>query len=214
MFWRGLNLQHVAWMFVGIGIRKAMDIGAHRKRTYLGKPTVEGELWKRAFWLLVAYERIDSTALGRSCILQDEECASFFLFYISCGSFSAISIDVDLPLEVDDEYWETEDPASAFQQPKDIPASVTALNLWIRLTQIIAYALRTLVCHIDSLCLSDVILSFKVQYAVHDSRLLFGVSTTQCREEAISHLNTALSDWTNSVPKHRMTQPVFVLTSD
>ena len=73
MFWRGQNHQPLAWLIVGVGIRKAMDIGAHRKKMYCNKPSVESELWKRAFWLLVAYERIDSFAVGRSCILQDEE---------------------------------------------------------------------------------------------------------------------------------------------
>jgi hypothetical protein len=70
---RAGDSQHVAWLFVGVGLRKAMDIGIHRKRTYPSKPSVEGELWKRAFWLLVAFERTDSVALGRSCIIHDEE---------------------------------------------------------------------------------------------------------------------------------------------
>lgn len=35
---------------VGIGIRLAQDVGAHRRRTQNGELTVEDELWKRAFW--------------------------------------------------------------------------------------------------------------------------------------------------------------------
>jgi hypothetical protein len=86
---------------VGIGIRLAQDVGAHRRKIYNRKPTVEDELWKRAFWwvstckspntssqldvflavlsffmndrLLVCIDRIISSGLGRPCALQDEE---------------------------------------------------------------------------------------------------------------------------------------------
>lgn len=35
---------------VGVGIRLAQDVGAHRKRKTKDPMTVEDELWKRAFW--------------------------------------------------------------------------------------------------------------------------------------------------------------------
>lgn len=35
---------------VGMGLRLAQEMGAHRKRRYGPTPTVEGELMKRAFW--------------------------------------------------------------------------------------------------------------------------------------------------------------------
>jgi hypothetical protein len=35
---------------VGIGLRLAQDVGAHRRRSHHGPPTVEDELSKRAFW--------------------------------------------------------------------------------------------------------------------------------------------------------------------
>lgn len=82
--------------------------------------------------------------------------ASFPLFPIRCcgmvltegrlclsGPF--ISFDADLPLEVDDEYWENEDPELAFRQPEGKPSRVTAYNLWLRLTDIIDLVLRTFV---------------------------------------------------------------------
>lgn len=55
------------------------------------------------------------------------------------------SFDVDLPLEVDDEYWETEDPSAAFQQPLGIPSKVGAFILFIKLSQIVAFAMKTVV---------------------------------------------------------------------
>lgn len=50
MFLRGTSLHPGAWIFIGSGLRKAMDIGAHRKKVYKDKPNAEDELWKRAFW--------------------------------------------------------------------------------------------------------------------------------------------------------------------
>jgi hypothetical protein len=60
-------------MFVGVGIRKAMDVGAHRKRVYRNLPAADEELWKRAFWMLIGFDRVDSAFLGRSCLVGEEE---------------------------------------------------------------------------------------------------------------------------------------------
>ena len=35
---------------VGIGIRLAQEVGAHRRKAQDHVMTVEDELWKRAFW--------------------------------------------------------------------------------------------------------------------------------------------------------------------
>ncbi|KAJ7080226.1 hypothetical protein C8R44DRAFT_895445 [Mycena epipterygia] len=40
------------WTWIGIGILMAQDVGVHRARSPGQQPTVESELWKRAFWLL------------------------------------------------------------------------------------------------------------------------------------------------------------------
>jgi Fungal specific transcription factor domain len=77
MFWRGGDCQPNAWIFIGVGIRKAQDVGAHRKKVYRNKPSVEEDLWKRVFWLLVSFDRINSAELGRSCNIRDEECVIF-----------------------------------------------------------------------------------------------------------------------------------------
>ena len=58
------------------------------------------------------------------------------------------SIDLDLPTEVDDEYWENDDPELAFRQPEGKPALVASFNQWIKLSHIIAYALKTLVSYL------------------------------------------------------------------
>lgn len=54
-------------------------------------------------------------------------------------------MDVDPPLVVDDEYWVTGEPESAFQQPPGKPSYMEAFELWLKLTKISAFAVRTLV---------------------------------------------------------------------
>ncbi|KAG0702839.1 fungal-specific transcription factor domain-containing protein [Suillus ampliporus] len=88
----GTSAPQACWTIVGIGIRLAQDVGAHRRKAYGNKPTVEEELWKRAFWVLVSLDRLMSSSLGRPCAIQDED------------------FDLELPIECDDEYWEHPDP--------------------------------------------------------------------------------------------------------
>lgn len=55
------------------------------------------------------------------------------------------SFDLELPVECDDEYWITEDPKLAFKQPPGKPSTVAYFNCLLRLNQILAFALRTIV---------------------------------------------------------------------
>lgn len=121
----------------------AQDVGAHRKKVYTATPTIEEELWKRAFWcvvplisldatlyscrVLVSMDRSISSALGRPCAIQDED------------------FDLDLPTECDDEYWNHPDPNLAWKQPSGKASIVTFFNCFLRLNQILAFALRTIV---------------------------------------------------------------------
>ena len=58
-----------------------------------------------------------------------------------------VSFDLDLPLEVDDEYWEgRQDSEKIFEQPRNTPSRIVAFNHFIKLTQIMAFTMRTMVC--------------------------------------------------------------------
>lgn len=35
---------------IGIGVRLALEAGAHKRKADNVKPTIEYELWKRSFW--------------------------------------------------------------------------------------------------------------------------------------------------------------------
>ncbi|KAI0774799.1 fungal-specific transcription factor domain-containing protein [Trametes elegans] len=116
---------HTSWTVIGLGLRKAVEAGVHRRRVYK-ELTPEDELWRRAFWALVTMDWINGHGLGRPCSIRDED------------------MDTNLPTECDDEYWTAADPNDAFKQPLGKPSKVTAFNLLVRLVQIIAYASRTI----------------------------------------------------------------------
>ncbi|KAJ6571027.1 fungal-specific transcription factor domain-containing protein [Mycena vulgaris] len=120
-----LSMPTPCWTLIGIGIRLAQDVGAHRAKA-MGAATVESELWKRAFWVIVCMDRLCSALLGRPCAMQYED------------------FDVELPLECDDEFWENEDPALAFKQPAGKPSQIGFFNSFIRLTNILAVSLKML----------------------------------------------------------------------
>ncbi|KAF8153541.1 hypothetical protein K438DRAFT_2026761, partial [Mycena galopus ATCC 62051] len=107
---------------LGIGLRLAQDIGVHVRKPKV--PSVESELYKRAFFVLVHMDHVTSAEMGRKCALQFDE------------------IDIDPLLEVDDEYWEH--PAHPFEQPPGIPSRIGFFNALMRLGHIGAFCLNGL----------------------------------------------------------------------
>ncbi|KAI0733190.1 fungal-specific transcription factor domain-containing protein [Fomitopsis betulina] len=170
MYFRGTIGHAESWTIISIGIIKAQDVGAHRRKVYGRQPTVEEELWKRAIWHLIAMDRLGSVLIGRSCCARDED------------------FDLDLPMEVDDEYWESEDPDLAFRQPAEKPALVTAFVYWARLSQISAFVLRTL-------------------YAIGRFKQPLGLVGPRWKEQVIERLNSALLEWIESLPPHLRWSP-------
>lgn len=74
MFLSGTEYEAAAWLYVSMGLRKAQDVGAHRRKVYgRGPANIEAELWKRAFWVLVVQDRMMSAHLGRDCSSREEE---------------------------------------------------------------------------------------------------------------------------------------------
>ena len=52
---------------------------------------------------------------------------------------------MEYPVGIDDEYWETPDPITAWKQPSDKPALADCSRLSIRLLEILAFTLRAVV---------------------------------------------------------------------
>ncbi|KAJ7143999.1 fungal-specific transcription factor domain-containing protein [Mycena epipterygia] len=124
LFLEGSSAPQACWTLIGVGLRLAQDVGAHRRDARVEHPSVERELWKRAFWVLVYMDRTLSAAMGRSCAIQYDD------------------FDIDLPVECDDEYWEH--PTHPFQQPPGIPSRVAFFNALLRLNHILSFSLKIL----------------------------------------------------------------------
>ncbi|KAJ7670090.1 fungal-specific transcription factor domain-containing protein, partial [Mycena polygramma] len=123
-FLDGSSSPPTCWNVVGLGLRAAQDIGCHRRTALIEVPSVERELYKRAFWVLVYQDRVMSANMGRNCAVQYED------------------FDIDLPIECDDEYWEH--PTHPFEQPAGVPCRITFFNTLIRLHHILAFSLKIL----------------------------------------------------------------------
>ncbi|KAJ7147903.1 fungal-specific transcription factor domain-containing protein [Mycena crocata] len=121
----GSSAPQGAFLYLGLGIRFIQDRGEHRRRRG-NKPTVEGELWKRAFWCLLTLDMTVCASVGRPSATHVED------------------YDVDPPLEVDDEYWEHPDPEQAFKQPQGKPSRLTYFVHQIRLCELLDSTIRRL----------------------------------------------------------------------
>ncbi|KAK7013653.1 Zn(2)-C6 fungal-type domain-containing protein [Favolaschia claudopus] len=120
-FLDGCSPPQTCWTLIGIGLRLAEDLGAHLRRVSTDTPSAESELYKRAFSVLVYWERVISAEMGRTCLLQYDD------------------FDIDPLLEVDDEYWEH--PTHPFKQPSGRPSRIAFFNVLMRLNHILGWCL-------------------------------------------------------------------------
>ncbi|KIY63793.1 hypothetical protein CYLTODRAFT_425777 [Cylindrobasidium torrendii FP15055 ss-10] len=158
------------WTLVGTGLRFVQDLGVHQRRM----PDVhitraEHERWKRIFWCLVCLDRVFAVAMGRSVALQDED------------------IDAELPANVDDEYWFTEDGRELFQQPPNVPSKVHFFNSFIQLLQLVVFSLRTV-------------------YSMEKTKLRMGFGPEKLAE-VVTEMDSALNRWFDAVPDHLRWDP-------
>ncbi|KAJ7898465.1 fungal-specific transcription factor domain-containing protein [Mycena leptocephala] len=161
IFLHGTSAPQACWTLVSIGIRMAQDEATHQW-------TADDELGKRAVWVLVFLDRVLSAHLGRPCTIQDED------------------FDLEFPIDCDDEYWEAPDPAQAFQQPKGRPSLISAFVAYLRLCQVISFALRTI-------------------YSISKSKVLLGLSksnTGDLENRIVAELDSALNQWIDELPDH------------
>ncbi|KAF8492551.1 fungal-specific transcription factor domain-containing protein [Russula emetica] len=166
LFLQGCSTPQSCWTLIGVGIRLVQDIGMHRKRVYSNMDTAEAEQWRRAFWVLVVLDRLMSASFGRPCAIQEED------------------FDVDLPMEIDDEYWENEhEPDQAFKQPAGKPSVLSYFVSLVKLIQILAVALRTI-------------------YSINKSKIFLGFVGPHWEQQIVAELDSALNEWIDTVPGH------------
>ncbi|THU82565.1 hypothetical protein K435DRAFT_844343 [Dendrothele bispora CBS 962.96] len=202
-----------AWVLSGIAIRLAQAAGLHRRKSSsscrgfkagsspgtdaktngLNGPgpgsshTIESELWKRVFWVLIFMDTFISSWFGRP------------------RAISWHDFDIEPLIECDDEYWPGE-PATlstsvlpraqdgfksadssqkAFVQPPGKPSLISFWTCTTRMLRIIAYMQKTI-------------------YAVRksDIRQKHPISAMDYHKQAVTDLDSALNQWLDSVPQH------------
>ena len=112
----------------------------------------------------------------------------------------AHSFDLDLPLEVDDEYFESPNPALAFKQPPNKPARVAYFAAATKMSRILGYALRTIVRLI--FYISDNRSLLCVQYTTKKAKTLFGFIGPDWERQIVSNFDSVLNRWADSLPDH------------
>ena len=163
---------------------------------YREKPSMDRELWKRSFYILIMFDIFDVLTLGRSFCINQEEWVVLIPGPAARADFD--SYDLDLPLEVDDEYWEANPPAEAFKQPRDVPSMISSFNYCVRVGWIIGFIYRTLV----SIRFKPNVYSNLSQYAI-DKSASFVPKTRSRAEQILREIETALDEWLRSLPEHR-----------
>ncbi|KAJ7451834.1 fungal-specific transcription factor domain-containing protein [Mycena galericulata] len=124
IYLQGTSSPEPCWVLVAIGIRNMQEIGLHMRRGE--ENSVENELYKRAFWLLICTDAFISAFLGRPRVTTDDD------------------YDVDYPVECDDEYWENPDPQKRFQQPEGKPSVYGFFTKYLKLMEILGTAQKTI----------------------------------------------------------------------
>ncbi|KAJ7020005.1 fungal-specific transcription factor domain-containing protein [Mycena alexandri] len=173
---QGTCSQEACWVLVAIGIRNMQDIGTHmqkRRVTPWGsnpntKPvirTIEEELYLRVFWLLICSDAVISAFLGRPRVTRDDD------------------YDIDYPVECDDEYWDHPDPNQKFQQPEGKPSIYAFSVAYMKLTEILGTAQKTI-------------------YSVKRSQ-----RGTEWGQTAVVDLDSALNGWLDAIPDHLRWDP-------
>ncbi|KAF5340506.1 hypothetical protein D9758_014545 [Tetrapyrgos nigripes] len=117
--------SEAAWVLAGLCIRFAHERGLHRRRDPSEKPTLERELWKRAFWFLVCVDTILGASLGRPSATSKDD------------------YDLEPLIEFDDSAWD-----SPFIDVSALAPSKTSIsaycNCLVQLIEILSFTQRTL----------------------------------------------------------------------
>ncbi|KAJ7134517.1 fungal-specific transcription factor domain-containing protein [Mycena epipterygia] len=163
LFSLGTSAPQASWLYLGLGIRFLQQRGEHRRKREDHKFSPEDELWKRAFWCFLSLDRMVCTFLGRPSGIHMED------------------YDVELPLEVDDEYW-------GGTQPLGKPSLLSFFICNLRLCEILGDVLRRL-------------------YGSTKSKTLMGWTGVEWEQRVVSELDSAMNDFLDSVPPHLRWNP-------
>ncbi|KIK70176.1 hypothetical protein GYMLUDRAFT_213326 [Collybiopsis luxurians FD-317 M1] len=161
-------LSDLMFAIIGLGIRFAQDMGLHRKKKLRPNGesnlrTVYGELCTRTFWMLMNLDVFASTAFGRPRATTDDD------------------FDLELPMEIDDEYWENATP----EQPADIPSKISFFVYYCKIMELAGFVQRAL-------------------YPVNRSTFWKKLAPTgpDWRQKIVTEIDSALNQWLSSLPEY------------
>ncbi|KAJ7696899.1 hypothetical protein B0H14DRAFT_3039804 [Mycena olivaceomarginata] len=156
LFSLGSSMPQLSWLYLGLGIRFLQQRGEHRRKPKSHEANAEDEMWKR---------RTVCLFLGRPMGLHVEE------------------YDLELPLQVDDEYWDI-----GFIQPLGKPSQLSYFVYQLRLCEILGDAMRRL-------------------YGSKKSKILLGWDGPDWEHRAVAELDSAMNDFFDSIPSHLRWDP-------
>ncbi|KAF8198786.1 hypothetical protein K438DRAFT_1672236 [Mycena galopus ATCC 62051] len=159
------SMPQASLTFTCFGLRLAVDMGLHRSKDT--PASAEGELLRRAYWVLVYLETRNAFLMGRILTVRYSD------------------FDAELPLEVDDEYWD--DPTHPFQQPPHKPSRIAYFNALLGLNHIMGFSLLFV-------------------YPLKKVRNAFSIDDAWI-EQAVAELDSALNLWRNQIPEHLLWDP-------
>jgi hypothetical protein len=92
----------------------------------------------------------------------------------------------------------------AFKQPPGKPSKVAFFVTLLKLNEILAFTLRTIVSLLTpKQCRSDITNADLFQYTIDKSKHLLGYTGEEWIHKIASQLDSALNKWVDSVPDHR-----------
>ncbi|KAK7062868.1 Gypsy retrotransposon integrase-like protein 1 [Paramarasmius palmivorus] len=160
IFLYSTTTPEACWTLLGHAVRCAQDMGIHRSPPKHAKPTVESQLLNRAFWCLFVIDVVMTGAVGRPRAIHPDE------------------YDVPLPIDCDDEYWETANPEDAFKQPPGKPSSISFWISFIKLFDILAFS-QLKMCIVRK---SD--------------------TDSEWTERNVMEIDSRLNAWVDTIPEH------------
>ncbi|KAK0202540.1 fungal-specific transcription factor domain-containing protein [Desarmillaria ectypa] len=167
----GTSVPQFSWTVIGMGLRNAIEIGLHRRKPGGYKLTADDELKKRSFWALVMFDRLLSLHLGRPIMIQEED------------------LDLELPVECDDEYWDIgSDGEVHFCQPANEPSKISYFNAQIQLSGIMSVVVRML-------------------YSINKGRNMWGLTGKGWEERLVCDIDSSMNAWMNTLPNHLRWDP-------
>ncbi|KAH7887951.1 fungal-specific transcription factor domain-containing protein [Phlebopus sp. FC_14] len=117
-----VNCLPQAWLLVGQAVRSAQDLGLHRSPRRLAIPSIDKETRRKIWWGVYCLDRMLALALGRPLGIEDADC------------------DVELPVDVDDEYLQ--EYFSGVNSTQQLPSLMSGTIALVTLYQIAGRVLR------------------------------------------------------------------------